>query len=100
MNSIKRYLVRDGNLTWMGGLALVVIGFYIAFVSLEYLPSAVLKALGLAVGLGVAAVGGFSGRSKALGLKPFTNDPAGWRKAKKSYKVDKNEAGLCDDDGK
>ena len=41
----------------------------------------------MCLGLGLAALGGFSGRAKALGLAPpFTNDPLGWRAAKKSYK--------------
>jgi hypothetical protein len=29
---------------------------------------------------------GVAAKAEALGFKPFTNDPLGWRKAKKSYK--------------
>ena len=88
MNLITRYVVRDGNLTLTGAVAFVALGFGIAYLALEYLPSPIFKALGLAVGLALAAIGGFSGRAKALDLKPFTNDPLGWRKAKKTYQVD------------
>ncbi|PQA75675.1 hypothetical protein [Rhodoferax sp. TS-BS-61-7] len=88
MNLLKRYVMRDGNLTLIGAIALVSMGFGIAYVALEYLPSPLLKAIGMALGLALAAIGGFSGRAKALDLKPFTNDPLGWRKAKKSYQND------------
>ena len=29
---------------------------------------------------------GVAAKAEALGFKPFTNDPLGWRKAKESYK--------------
>ena len=88
MNFLTKYVMRDGNLTLAGAIGLVVIGFGVAYVALEYFPSQLLKALGMSLGLAIAAIGGFSGRAKALELKPFTNDPLGWRKAKKSYQAD------------
>jgi hypothetical protein len=91
MKFISRYVMREGNLTLMGAIAFVTVGFGIAYLALEYLPSPLLKAIGMALGLAIAAVGGFSGRAKALDLKPFTNDPLGWRKAKKSYKADSED---------
>jgi membrane-associated HD superfamily phosphohydrolase len=33
-------------------------------------------------------VSGTAAHAAALGIKPFTNDPLGWRKAKASYKGD------------
>jgi hypothetical protein len=57
-----------------------------SYLSLEFLPYRWMRLVGLSVGLGIAAIGGFSGRAKALGLPPtFTNDPLGWRASKKSY---------------
>jgi hypothetical protein len=82
---IARYVMRNGNLTLLGAIAFVASGFGVAYLAVEHLPSPFLKAIGLAIGLAIAAIGGFSGRAKALQLKPFTNDPISWRKAKKSY---------------
>lgn len=88
MNLFTRYVMRDGNLTLIGAIAFVALGFGIAYLALEFLPGPLLKAIGMAVGLAFAAIGGFSGRAKALGLKPFTNDRLDWRRAKKSYQTD------------
>ena len=45
--------------------------------------------LALVVGLVVASISSFEAKARVLGLKPFTNDPLGWRIAKKIY--EKNE---------
>ena len=67
---------------------MVLVGFGWVYLSLEFLPNFWLKLVGLSVGLAIAAIGGFSGRSTALGLPPpFANDPLGWRKAKATYEV-------------
>lgn len=79
------FFVRKGNLTLTSALILVVFGFGLSYISLEYAPFIFLKVVGLAVGLAIAAIGGFSGRAKSLEIKPFTNDPIGWRKAKENY---------------
>ena len=44
------------------------------------------------------AIFGVAGRAEALGLKPFTNDPLGWRKAKESYKADDVSTKVADKD--
>lgn len=44
-----------------------------------------------------AAVLMFEGRAVAVGLKPFSEDPLGWRKAKQSYEgptSDRNDSKL------
>ena len=89
-----KFFIRDGNLTIAGAFLLVAFGFWLSYMSLEYLPFTLLKVIGLSIGLAVAAIGGFSGRAKSLELKPFTNDPLGWRKAKESYKENEAEAVL------
>ena len=82
--------LRNGALTLLGVMATVALGVIIAYVSLEYVPWVLGKYLGLSLGIGVAAVGGFSGRAAAIDSPPpFANDPLGWRKAKQSYKEDK-----------
>ncbi len=87
---MKRYatslVFRSGRLTALDSICLVLLGFGVVVLSLLYLPSKPLKLIGISLGLAVAAVGGFSGRAVALDLPPpFTNDPIGWRAAKKSY---------------
>lgn len=82
-----RLLIRNGKLTIIGVVLSVSVGFFIVYVSLEFIPWMLGKILGLTIGLGIAAIGGFSGRAHALDIHPpFTNDPLGWRKAKESYK--------------
>lgn len=85
MRLVKLKILQNGNLTFVAALLVVITGFLIAYLSLEYLPSRILKVVGLSIGLAFAAIGGFSGRARALDLKPFTNDPLGWRKAKATY---------------
>ena len=92
MQSFSRRFFCSGNLTFLGALCVVLFGFGLIFISLEYFSTLTLKVLGLSVGLGIAAIGGFSGRANALDLKPFTSDPLGWRKAKESYKKENHSA--------
>lgn len=83
---MKKLLVQDGRLTWiteilLGSVALFGL-FGIPFFNIPFwlaIPIAVAAFLAGAVLM-------FEGRATALGLKPFTNDPLGWRKAKQSYK--------------
>jgi hypothetical protein len=77
----------DGKLTLAGGGLLLIAGIFTIYLSFAFLPGAILKVLGASTGLAMAAVAGFGGRAQGLGIKPFTNDPLGWRKAKKSYKA-------------
>ncbi len=40
-------------------------------------------------GIFLGAIVGYEGKAKQFGFQaPFTNDPLGWRKAKKTYKTD------------
>lgn len=77
----------DGKLTVLGVFFLVIVGFLVVYLSVEYVAWKLGKLIGLSVGLALAAIGGFSGEASALDLPPpFTNDPLGWRKAKQTYK--------------
>lgn len=98
MKTIKHLLFRGGGLTLLGVFGVVLLGFVVVYLSLEFLPTRWLKVIGLSIGIGIAAIGGFSGRASALGLSaPFTNDPIGWRAAKKSYQDDKAPQAKEDD---
>ena len=93
MKRLVGYFLQRGFLTFLGVFVCVILGFSLVYVSVEFLPYVWLKVLGLSLGLGLAAIGGFSGRASALGLTPpFTNDPLGWRKAKKSYQPQSPES--------
>ena len=91
---MKKLLVQDGRLTWIAEIFLgAVVLFGLLGIPFFNVP------FWLAIPIGVAALLAgailmFEGRATALGLKPFTNDPLGWRKAKKSYetKDDSDEA--------
>lgn len=82
---MSRFFLVDGKLTLLSEallLGLVLFGFLgIPFFNMPLW-------LAFIVGL-VAIISGavlmFEGRATAIGLKPFTNDPLGWRKAKESY---------------
>jgi hypothetical protein len=81
-----RRLIVDGKFTWvsesiLGGLVLLGL-FGIPFFDM---PMWLAIPIGLITMLSAFLLM-FEGRAVALGLKPFTNDPLGWRKAKESYK--------------
>lgn len=85
---MKRHLINDGRLKW---LAEIIFGS-LALLGLIGIPLLNID-LWLAIPIGLvslfsAGVLMFEGRSAAIGLKPFTDDPLGWRKAKKSYEAD------------
>lgn len=86
MNRLKHALFKDGRITFVGSIVLLLLGLLVGYASLVLLPSNELRLIGASVGLGISVLGGFSGRARALGLPPpFTNDPLGWRKAKRTY---------------
>lgn len=82
---MKSKFIRDGRLTWRAEVVLVVV-FILGIVGIPLFD----LSLWLAIPIGLAAlVSGlilmFEGRATALGFRPFTNDPLGWRAVKKSY---------------
>jgi hypothetical protein len=84
--------LKDGRLTGLGILFLLIFGICVTYVCLTLLPGKVPKLIGLSVGLAIMGIAGFSARASALGLPPpFTNDPLGWRAAKKSYTQDPDQ---------
>jgi hypothetical protein len=90
---MKKLLVQDGRLTWIAEIFLgAVVLFGLLGIPFFNVPFWLAIPIGVAALL-AAAILMFEGRATALGLKPFTNDPLGWRKAKESYKKgDQKEA--------
>lgn len=77
----------DGNLTFWGGVSLALIGTCTVIGSIAFATSKFLFLLGVLVGVLFLGIASASLKSLVLGIKPFTNDPLGWRKAKKSYET-------------
>lgn len=82
---MRSKFIRDGRLTW-GAEVLLAIVFIFGIFGIPVFD----LSLWLSIPIGLAAIVSglilmFEGRATALGLKPFTNDPLGWRAAKKSY---------------
>lgn len=77
--------IKDGNLNFFARTFLCFVGVGIIGVAIFYVESKfwfyVLSTFGLVIGY----FGGYSSQAAVLKLKPFTNDPLGWRKAKKTY---------------
>ena len=96
---MKKLFLTGGKLTLFGVISCVFVGFSLVYLSLEFIPSKWGTLLGLCLGLAIAAIGGLSGRASALDLPPpFTNDPLGWRKARKSYKTDDASTKVANED--
>jgi hypothetical protein len=67
------------NLLFFGGLGVMGLAFLFLSGLMFYLV--------LVTGLLLASISSFEAKAIVLGFKPFTNDPLGWRKAKKSYET-------------
>jgi hypothetical protein len=77
--------VKDGKLTVFAEACLFVIVLLGCFgIPLLEMPVWIAVLIGL-LAIISAAILIFEGAAASVGLKPLTNDPLGWRKAKKSY---------------
>ena len=79
------FVIKDGrlkkwfsNVLFFGGLGVMCLAFLFLSGLIFYLV--------LVAGLLIASISSFEAKAIVLGLKPFTSDPLGWRKAKQSYK--------------
>ncbi|WP_334156712.1 hypothetical protein [Oryzomicrobium sp.] len=79
----KNWFVRDGNLTYSFSWLLIFSGSGLGFAGLRFADSYFFQALFVSLGLFIAAIGGYSGKARVLGLKPF--DTAPWRRVRKTY---------------
>jgi hypothetical protein len=84
---MKSLFVRDGRLTFLSEILLVI------FVLLGFFGIPILGVpIWLAIPLGLISLLSAvllisEGAAVSVGLKPFTNDPLGWRKAKNTYQA-------------
>ncbi|HWW08181.1 hypothetical protein [Collimonas sp.] len=75
-------LIRDGNFIYPVKILLFLLGAIVVILSFNYVESATWSTVGIAVGLAIAAIGGYSSQAHMLKIKPFDN---AYKKAKKSY---------------
>ncbi len=92
MRRILKFFIQDGQTTSIGGLVaiLIAIAAIVLVVGLR-LNNAFGWAVLVISGI-IILIFGIAGKAEAIGLKPFTNDPLGWRKAKATYEDDASEA--------
>ncbi|WP_346308911.1 hypothetical protein [Limnohabitans sp.] len=83
---MKRFFFVDGKMTNLSSVLVVAITFGGILGVLYFQPPFWLGVGILAVSIIIGVIGAVSGAAESVGLKPFTNDPLGWRKAKQSYK--------------
>jgi len=87
------YFFKDGWLTKRGRWTCFILGWLLMLGPLWLATIGVLSFfiafLIFCVGLVFGLANGYEGKAKLFGYQaPFTNDPLGWRKAKKSYQAD------------
>lgn len=81
-------IFKNGKFTFIAELCLIIIVLLGCF-GIPLLDMPIWLAIPIG-GLAIisAALLIFEGAAVSVGLKPFTNDPLGWRKAKESYKAE------------
>lgn len=78
--------LKNGNLNGMSIALLLGSGLFLLYASVNLVESYLGKLACFSIGLTAVAAAGFSGRAKALGLRPFGESP--WRRAKRTYAED------------
>lgn len=78
-------IISNGNLTRFGTTVLGLVGILVVLIALIYATAAWQFFGGIFVGVFLIAIASASSKAYVLGIKPFTNDPLGWRRAKKTY---------------
>jgi len=83
---MKKYMIdKKGNINPNVSLLIGLIGVGLVIAAFYFEINLYLSLLIIAIGLVLVAFSGGSTQSATLDLRAFTNDPLGWRKAKKSY---------------
>ena len=77
--------LRQGQLRPFGIVVLCLLGVGLIWGSIGLVDSRFLVLCGICVGIVAIGVGGVAARAQAIGLRPFTTDPLGWRRAKATY---------------
>jgi len=86
MNKVGEFFIKDGKATQLGGLVAQLLAFAAIVAVIGFGYNDIFGWLILSISGVVILIFGMAYGAQALGLKPFTNDPLGWRRAKETYK--------------
>jgi len=85
MKKILSFFIKDGQSTPIGGLFAILLAISAIALVVRLQLNNVFGWTIIVISGVVILVFGIAGKAEAIGLKPFTNDPLGWRKAKATY---------------
>lgn len=85
MKRLLNFLLERGKLKNWAEISLGLTGAAIVLLTLEFASHKVVFIAGIILGVVLISIASVSAKATVLGLKPFTNDPLGWRAAKKTY---------------
>lgn len=94
-NKLINFFIRKGWLTIKGDriltfASLLLIGVPLWLIYKDLIDPRISFVL-LLIGILLGAIVGYEGKAKQFGFQaPFTDDPLGWREAKKSYETKEN----------
>jgi len=86
MKKFIRLFVKNGQTTPIGGLVAIMIALVSIVLVIGFRLNNMFGWSILVISGVVIFIFGVAGKAEALGLKPFTNDPLDWRRAKETYK--------------
>ena len=87
----RELFLKGGWFTLLGSFSCFFFGLAIIGLVLWLEPQKIISFIGLVSGTVLIGLAGYEARGRALELRPpFSNDPLGWRKAKESYKTQKD----------
>ncbi|MDO8774744.1 MAG: hypothetical protein Q7K57_39775 [Burkholderiaceae bacterium] len=89
---MKKLFTNNGQLSFLSHLGLFFLGSLLIGLALFYSQSNLTFLLGTIGGILLIGFAGVSAKANTLGIKPFTQDPLGWRKAKESYLSNKDDS--------
>jgi hypothetical protein len=97
MKIFYRFFFKNGKATWYGRLIGMILSLLAIYSVVHFRLNNIFGWLLFISAWIVFAIFGLSGRAEALGLKPFTSDPLGWRKAKQSYQTEESPKASVDE---
>jgi hypothetical protein len=84
-------IIKNGNISYVFRSFISLTGVLIIGASAFFIEQKNLKIFFCFLGLIIGSFGSYCAQAAILKLKPFTNDPLGWREMKKSYEKTEKE---------
>jgi len=83
-----KYIIRDGNFTGLTIIFFLCAGIGLIYISSEWIENFYIRLVSFSLGLVLVATGGYAGRSRAFGLRPFDSH---YEKVRRSYEEEKKK---------